>query len=73
MQAIAQVARDLGIHEGTLGNWGKQGSRPTGREKDPSVDGRAQLQQLGRENARLRMEQDVLKRPVVLRVTEATR
>jgi transposase len=71
---IAQVARDLGIHEGTLGNWvakDKQARGETGG--DLSADERARLQQLERENAELRMERDVLKRSVVLWVKEATK
>ena len=28
---VAQVAKDLGIHEGTLGNWVKKGPGRTGR------------------------------------------
>ena len=30
---IAQVARDLGIHEGTLGNWVNKGPRRAGRDR----------------------------------------
>lgn len=69
---IAQVARDLGIHEGTLGNWvarnraGDSGEALTADERD-------ELKQLRKEVAELRMERDVLKRSVVLWVKEATR
>ena len=69
---IAQVARDLGIHEGTLGNWLAKDSARTGRRRvvrgraGPSAGTRAG-------NAELRMERDVLKRSVVLWVEEATR
>ncbi len=70
---IAEVARDLGIHAGTLGNWMKKdhlarGDKTEATEVDPSY-----VRQLERENAELRMERDVLKRSVVLWVKEATR
>ena len=70
---VAQVARDLGINAGTLGNWvarDRAGNAATGAL---SSDERARLAQLERENAELRMERDVLKRSVVLWVKEATR
>ena len=54
---ITQVARDLGVNEGTLGNWVQ----------------RARAARLRAEVAELRMERDVLKRSVVLWVKEATK
>jgi len=69
---IAQVARDLGIHAGTLGNWVKAERRDGG---EGALDGgeRAELVRLRRRCAVLEMERDVLKRSVVLWVNEATK
>jgi transposase len=69
---IAQVARDLGVNEGTLGNWVAQ-TRSAGAVGALSPDERAELKQLRADVAELRMERDVLKRSVVLWVKEATR
>ncbi len=68
---IAQVARELGIHDGTLGNWVNAERRRRQRDGAVSEDERAELARLRRENAELAMERDVLKRSVALWVKEA--
>lgn len=69
---IAQVARDLGINEGTLANWVARDREVTGGGSSPA-DLVAENRKLRAENAALRMERDVLKRSVVLWVNEATK
>ena len=72
-KSVARVARDLGLNEGTLGNWvnlDRQAREGTTGLSTGDID---ELKRLRAENAELRMERDVLKRSVVLWVKEATK
>src|SRR3954453_17770062 len=69
---IAQVARELGVNEGTLGNWVAKARAAAGvGNGELSETERAELARLRRENTELRMQRDVLKRSVALWVDEA--
>ncbi|TMR87910.1 transposase [Nonomuraea basaltis] len=73
---IAQVARDLGINPGTLANWVNMARKRKALAIGNGVldaDERAELARLRRENAELQMRCDVLKRSLVLWVTDTTR
>jgi transposase len=72
-KSIAQVARDLGVNEGTLGNWVAKAREARGDTEGMSKGDIEELKRLRAENAELRMERDVLKRSVVLWVKEATK
>ena len=67
---IAQVARELGVNDGTLGNWVAR-DRRRGGDGGLGEDEQAELARLRRENAELAMERDVLKRSVALWVKDA--
>jgi transposase len=69
---IVQVARELGINEGTLGNWCAQDRRRHG-EGALSGSEREELRRLRKENAELRMRCDVLKRSAARWAGEAMR
>ena len=70
---LAQVARDLGVNEGTLGNWVNLDRQAREGTAGLSTNDIAELKRLRAEVAELRMERDVLKRSVVLWVKEATK
>jgi transposase-like protein len=58
---IAVVARDLGVNDGTLGNWVKAW-RDANPEPEPELSPveRARMTELVEENRRLRMENEFL-------------
>jgi transposase-like protein len=56
-RAIAEVARDLGIHDGTLGNWVNAWRRENPEPDQPLTPvERARVKELEDELRRLRME-----------------
>jgi transposase-like protein len=67
-RAIAEVARDLGVNDGTLGDWGKAW-RDANPESEPELSpvGRARMTELEEEIRRLRMENEFLKSRGLLR------
>jgi transposase len=69
---IAQVARDLGIYDSTLGNWVRQDRIDRGEAEGLTSDEHVRLRRLEAENAKLRMERDLLKRTVAFWVKETS-
>ena len=60
-RSIAEVAREIGVHEGTLGNWvNKHRTEHAGDEPPLSLSERARLRELERENRELRMKTEFL-------------
>jgi transposase len=58
---IAQVARELGINEGTLGNWVNVYRREHPVDEAPlTLSERARLRELEKENRELRMRSEFL-------------
>ena len=69
---IAHVARELGVNDGTLGNWvSADRRRREGGKGALSEDERAELVRLRKQCAELQMRCDVLKRSGALWVQEA--
>ena len=77
-KTVAEVARDLSINDTTLGNWVKADNAERGV---PDSSGllpltaaeRAELTKLRRENAKLKVEREILKKAAAFFVTESTR
>jgi len=68
---IARVAKELGINEGTLGNWVSIYRREHAGEEPPlAVSERVRLRELERETRELKMENEFLKKAGVPRTLE---
>jgi transposase-like protein len=68
---VVDVAERLGIGEGTLGNWVRQARVDRGERAGMTTSERTELAELRRDNARLRMERDLLKRATAFWVKES--
>jgi transposase-like protein len=68
---IVDVAVRLGLGDGTLGSWVRQARIDRGQRAGVTTSERAELAELRRENARLRMERDLLKRATAFWVKES--
>jgi transposase len=77
-KTVAEVARGLSINDTTLGNWVKADNAergvPDGSGLLPlTAAERAELTRLRRENAKLKVEREILKKAAAFFVTESTR
>ncbi len=68
---VIDVARSLGVGEGTLGNWVRQARVDRGERAGVSTEDRTEVVRLRRENTQLRMERDLLKRATAFWVKES--
>lgn len=71
-RSIADVARSVGVNEGTLGNWVRLERIERGERDGMTVDERGELVELRSEVAKLRMERDLLKRSLAFWVKETS-
>ncbi len=65
------MARELGIYDSSLGSWVRQDQIDRGEREGVSSNDKDRLLELERENARLRMERELLKRAVAFWVKES--
>ena len=74
-KSIAEVARDPGINDGTLGNWVNTDRRRRGEQRPDQLSEteRAAMTRLRRENATLRMEEGDPEKAAAFFVTESTK
>jgi len=59
---IAAVARELGMNEGTLGNWVNKYRESHPASEDLNISERARLKELEKENRELRLQAEFLKK-----------
>ena len=63
-KSIGQIAQELDLTESAVRNWVRQAETEEGRGSDGALtsEEREELRRLRRENTRLRMERDILKK-----------
>jgi len=72
----AEIARSLGLHNGTLGNWVKAADEADRRSSDPGLLSGPQLEELRRlrkEVASLRTDNEILRKAAAFFARETTR
>jgi transposase len=72
-RSIAEVTRELGVVEQTLGNWVRQERIDRGMREGTTTEMREENVRLRREVKRLTVERDLLKRSVAFWVKEQDR
>jgi transposase len=72
-RTVADVAREMGLVEQTLGNWVRLERIDRGEREGLSSEEREELSQLRRENRQLRIERDLLKKATAFWVRESDR
>ena len=72
-RSVADVARELGVVEQTLGNWVRQERVDRGERAGTSSEDRERIAELERQVKRLSSERDLLKRSLAFWVKESDR
>jgi transposase len=72
-RTIAEVARELGVVEQTLGNWVRQERIDRGMREGTSSEDKTRIAELERQVKRLSSERDLLKRSLAFWVKESDR
>lgn len=70
-KSIGTIADELGVSHQTLRNWVAQTEIDAGKRDGLTTEERDELRQLRRDNQRLRMERDILKKAAAFFVKES--
>ena len=73
-KGIGQLARELGLTESSVRNWVKQADVDAGRGREGALttEEKEALRRLRRDNKRLRMERDILKKATAFFARESS-